>query len=44
MNVNQKTEKALAKMAGGNIWPLSCPLEELPDEYIVYLTELEGIT
>ena len=42
MNVNQKIEKALSGMAGGNIWPLSCPLEELPGEYIVYLPELEA--
>ena len=42
MNVNQKIENALSEMVNGNIWPLSCPLGELPGEYIVYLPEDES--
>lgn len=42
MNVNQKIENALSEMVNGNIWPLSCPLGELPGEYIVYLPEYES--
>ena len=41
MNVNQKIETALSEMVSGNIWPLSCPLETPPSEYIVYNPELE---
>lgn len=41
MNVNQKIEKALSEIVNGNIWPLSCPLEEKPDKWITYLPELE---
>lgn len=41
MNVNQKIENALNDLVDGNIWPLSCPMEELPEEYIVYNPELE---
>ncbi len=41
MNVNQKIEAALSDLVGGNIWPLSCPLEELPGEWIVHNPELE---
>lgn len=37
MNVNQKIEQALSEIVGGNIWPLSCPLENTPGEFIVYL-------
>lgn len=39
MNVNQKIEEALSEMVKGNIWPLSCPLEVSPDEFIIYLPE-----
>ena len=39
MNVNQKIEAALSEIVDERIWPLSCPLEEKPDEYIVYLPE-----
>lgn len=42
MNVNQKIESALSEMVSGNIWPLSCPLETLPSEYIVYNPEREN--
>lgn len=42
MNVNQKIENALSDMVDGNIWPLSCPLEVPPGEFIVYLPELEA--
>lgn len=41
MNVNQKIETALSDFVTNNIWPLSCPLEEPPDEWIVYNPELE---
>lgn len=39
MNVNQKIENALSNLVNKNIWPLSCPLEAAPDEFIVYLPE-----
>ncbi len=42
MNVNQKVETALSNLVNDNIWPLSCPLEEPPDEWIVYNPELEA--
>lgn len=42
MNVNQKIEAALSDLVENNIWPLSCPLEELPEEWIVYNPELEA--
>ncbi len=42
MNVNQKIETALSDLVENNIWPLSCPLEEPPDEWIVYNPELEA--
>ena len=42
MNVNQKIETVLSDLVDDNIWPLSCPLEELPDEWIVYNPELEA--
>lgn len=41
MNVNQKIESSLAPLVDGNIWPLSCPLEEQPDTFIVYVPESE---
>lgn len=41
MNVNRKIETALSDLVGNNIWPLSCPLEEPPDEWVVYNPELE---
>lgn len=41
MNVNQKIESALSELVNGNIWPLSCPLEVPPQEFIVYLPEEE---
>ena len=39
MSVNEKIENALAQIAE-NIWPLCCPEERPPDEYIVYNPEL----
>lgn len=42
MSVNQKIEAILSDLAKENIWPLSCPLEALPEEYIVYNPELEA--
>lgn len=41
MDVGEKIENALSEMVSGNIWPLSCPLESTPDEFIVYLSEDE---
>lgn len=41
MTVNRKIEGALEGLAGGNIWPLCCPQEEPPEEYIVYNPEDE---
>ena len=41
MNVNQKIEAALSDLVENNIWPLNCPLETLPDKWIVYNPELE---
>lgn len=41
MDVNTKIENSLLTLVNGNIWPLSCPLEVLPDEWIVYNPELE---
>lgn len=43
MNVNQKIERALSDYVGGNIWPLSCPLEEQPEKWIVYNPEIEEV-
>ena len=40
MSVNEKIEFALAQIVP-NIWPLVCPDEHHPDEYIVYNPELE---
>ena len=40
MNVNQMIEKVLVKVTS-NIWPLVCPLEDKPDKYIVYNSELD---
>lgn len=42
MNVNQKIESALSEIVSGNIWPLSCPLEVPPNEFITYLPEYES--
>lgn len=41
MNVNQRIEKALSGYVDGNIWPLSCPLNERPDKWITYNPEIE---
>lgn len=41
MNVNQKIEDALADLVNNNIWPLSCPKETPPEEWITYNPELE---
>ena len=42
MTINTKIDRALSQIVNGNIWSLSCPLEQLPDEYIVYNPELEA--
>lgn len=36
MTLNQIIESALNNICDGNIWPMVCPLEELPEKYIVY--------
>lgn len=41
MTVNKKIEDALSDLVENNIWPLSCPQETLPDEWITYNPELE---
>lgn len=44
MDVNQKIEEALTGLVKGNIWPLSCPLEEKPDQWIVYRPETDQVS
>ena len=39
MNINQYIESTLSDMVGGNIWPLMCPLENQPNEFITYAPE-----
>lgn len=41
MDVNQKIREALTDLVNDNIWALTCPLEELPDEWITYNPEQE---
>lgn len=41
MNVNQKIEAALSDLVNGNIWPLSCPFENTPGEFIVYCPDYD---
>ena len=42
MDVGKKIETVLSNLVDeGNIWPLSCPQETLPDEWITYNSELE---
>ena len=36
MNINQYIESILSSYVNGNIWPLVCPLENRPNEFIVY--------
>lgn len=40
-SVNSKLNTALSDLVSGNIWPLSKPVEEDPEVYIVYNPELE---
>lgn len=40
-NINQKIESALGNLVWGDIWPLSKPITEDPDTYIVYNPEAE---
>lgn len=42
MTVNEKIEAALSDLVDGNIWPLQCPLEVYPDEWITYQSELDA--
>lgn len=39
MYVSQIVETALSSLVGGNIWPLSCPLETAPTNFITYVIE-----
>ncbi len=39
--VNEKIEACLADLVDGNIWPLLCPLETLPDQWITYQSALD---
>ena len=39
MSTNQKIVSALSSLVNGNIWPLSKPLTEDPNEYIVFNPE-----
>lgn len=41
MNANQRIEAALSSIAGGNIWPISKPANEDPEEFITYNPETE---
>lgn len=41
MNINQYIESVLSDMVDGNIWPLVCPLEDQPREFITYGSEYE---
>lgn len=40
MSVNQVIENTLCKIVP-NIWPLVCPEESAPDEYVVYNPEVD---
>lgn len=40
MSINEKIEGSL-KNISEHIWPIKCPLEKQPEEYIVYNPELE---
>ncbi len=41
MTTNAKIDGALSSIVS-NIWALSCPLEQSPDEYIIYNPEIES--
>ena len=43
MTANRVIEDALSNLVNGNIWPLSKPATEDPDEYIVYNPEAEAL-
>lgn len=43
MTANRLIESALSSLVNGNIWPLSKPAVEDPDEYIVYNPENEDL-
>ena len=43
MTANRRIENALSSLVGGNIWPLSKPVKEDPDMYIVYNPEDESL-
>ena len=36
MNINQYIESTLSDYVGGRIWPLLCPMEQQPNEFITY--------
>ena len=39
MNLNQYVEATLGDIVDGHIWPLVCPLEDKPTEFITYVHE-----
>ena len=41
MNIHQKIIAACSPIVDGNIWPVQKPLEEDPDEFIVFNSELD---
>lgn len=41
-SVNSKINTALTGLVSGKIWPLSKPVEEDPDAYIIYNPEIES--
>lgn len=43
MTTNRRIENALSSLVSGNIWPLSKPVKEDPDMYIVYNPENEDL-
>ena len=43
MTTNRRIENALSSLVSGNIWPLSKPVKEDPDMYIVYNPENENL-
>lgn len=41
MSINQKIEAALSDLVDGNIWPVTCPQEQPPEEWITYISDRE---
>lgn len=42
MNINQYIESVLSDMVDGNIWPLVCPEENKPSQFITYGSDYEN--